>query len=463
MTKVAVITPDVVGERMAGPAIRAFELAKALLEEHDVRLVSTSAAPRIDHVGLSTFHGTRSTLRRLEAWADVIFFQGDLLTQHPWLRKSRKVLVADLYDPVHLELLEQNQVHPMFRRMVEQHLSLRTLWLQLERCDFFVCASEKQRDLWLGHLAAVGRLNPLQYDSDPSLRALIDVVPFGLVPEVPTKERQVLRGVVDGIAIKDVVVLWGGGLYPWFDPIGLVEAFSRAVRCCPELKLVFLAGKHPNPDVPEMETPRRTKEAARELGVLGSSVFFIEDWVPYHVRHEYLLESDVGVSTHLHHAETAFSFRTRILDYLWTGLPIISSAGDHMGSLVRERGFGTTVPPADLDQLTEALVAACNPEWRRLCADRIQNERGAFAWGAAARPLGEFCRQPERAVDLAPPTGLFGSNRSVRPTRVSRGDVFRRQLLRVPEVLREGRGCRTVVQKGLTKLSRSMDMLRRPM
>ena len=45
--------------------------------------------------------------------------------------------------------------------------------------DAFVCASERQRDLWLGALLALGRIDPDAYAADPSLRSLIDVVPFG--------------------------------------------------------------------------------------------------------------------------------------------------------------------------------------------------------------------------------------------------------------------------------------------
>ena len=51
---------------------------------------------------------------------------------------------------------------------------------QLLRGDFFICASDKQRDFWLGQLAALGRLNPATYDEEENLDELIRVVPFGL-------------------------------------------------------------------------------------------------------------------------------------------------------------------------------------------------------------------------------------------------------------------------------------------
>ena len=62
-----------------------------------------------------------------------------------------------------------------------------------------------------------------------------------------------------------------------------------------------------------------------------------------------LLEADVGVSTHFEHVETAFSYRTRILDYLWAGLPIIATQGDSLSRLVNQHDLGITVPAEDTD------------------------------------------------------------------------------------------------------------------
>ena len=51
-------------------------------------------------------------------------------------------------------------------------------------------------------------------------------------------------------------------------------------------------------------------------------------WVPYDERADFLLDADLGVSTHLEHIETAYSFRTRVLDYWWAGLPVVATDGD---------------------------------------------------------------------------------------------------------------------------------------
>ena len=77
-------------------------------------------------------------------------------------------MVADIYDPFHLEVLEQTQGR---RRAAASELADTTEALneQLRARRLLPLRSEKQRDFWLGQLAAVGRLNPLTYDQDESL------------------------------------------------------------------------------------------------------------------------------------------------------------------------------------------------------------------------------------------------------------------------------------------------------
>ena len=46
-------------------------------------------------------------MRGLERWCDVFIFQGLILSTFRWLIDSNKILVADIYNPFHLEQLEQ--------------------------------------------------------------------------------------------------------------------------------------------------------------------------------------------------------------------------------------------------------------------------------------------------------------------------------------------------------------------
>ena len=398
-TKVLIVTGDTLGDAMAGPAIRALEMAKAISEVSQVKLAST--VPTVfKHDGFDVVDATDSNLRELVNWSDIIVFQGALLSTHPWISQTNKIIVADVYDPMHLENLEQQKNAPQGIRFVETLDLIAVMNEQITRADFLLCASEKQRDFWLGQMASLGRLNPMTYDRDTSLRSLIDVVPFGVQESHPVQEKHGIRGVIPGVGMTDKVVLWGGGIYNWFDPLTLIKAIAKIAESHNDIKLVFMGTQHPNPHVPEMKMSFEARELSKSLHLDNRNVFFNEGWVPYKERANFLLDADLGVSTHLDHLETAFSFRTRILDYLWAGLPIVATSGDTFESIIDSNGLGKTVPPGDVESLANALEELLYSEKELNDVKRRVTEYSQqLKWSIALKPLVDFVEKSQRAAD----------------------------------------------------------------
>lgn len=410
---------------MAGPAIRALEMSRLFASTKAV-VLATTARCDLDVEGIETVHLNHQNARGLVDAADVIVFQGVFLSSHPWVADSDAVIVADIYDPFHLETLEQESDRPMALRWELSHMTVDVLNRQLRRGDYFVCASEKQRDFWLGQLAGQGRINPTTYDEDASLRALIDVAPFGL-PDSPAVQRQHgIKGAIDGIGPDDKVILWGGGVYNWFDPLTLIRAMARVVTSVPTARLVFMGMTHPNPHVPAMTMAREARELSAELGLTGVHVFFNESWVPYEDRADLLLDADIGVSCHFDHIETEFSFRTRILDYLWAGLPVVCTTGDAFAALVEAEGLGGTAAPEDVDGLAAVLTRLLvEEETRANAAARSRQVAAHFTWRRSLAPLLAFMDDPRRAPDLDPavPRPDSSAAKSARPTNGVRADL----------------------------------------
>jgi GT2 family glycosyltransferase/glycosyltransferase involved in cell wall biosynthesis len=414
--RIVVITGDVLAAKMAGPALRAWAIAEHLAEEHDVRLVSTSSAsittPRFEVSAVDVPHD----LKQHEAWADIILFQGFAMAWAPWLAKSKKIIVCDIYDPMHLEQLEQTRGQDGDRRALDVANTTTVLNQQLARGDFFLCASEKQRHFWLGEMAAVGRLNPSTYDADSSMSSLLAVVPFGLSSTPPQRTRRAIKGVVPGIGETDKVVLWAGGIYNWFDPLTLVRAVDQLRHRRPDVRMYFMGMRNPNPHVPEMRMPAATRQLSDALALTGKHVFFNTDWVEADDRQNYLLDADAGVSTHFQHVETTFAFRTRMLDYLWAGLPIVATSGDTFADLIAAEGLGVAVPEQDVEALADALERTLyDEEFAASCRAAVQRVRGDYTWERALRPLLEFCRTPRHAPDLV------DANRAGRDLLVAAG------------------------------------------
>jgi glycosyltransferase involved in cell wall biosynthesis len=425
------LTEEPLGERLAGPAIRALELARAVARSGAadvVRLVSLTSCDRSEAgVELSARGPDLLDLARASS---VVVLQGDVLNQVPGLAEIDVPVVVDAYDPFHLEQLEQTRGQDRPERVRVVRDTVRALNQQLGRADLVLCASGRQRALWLGHLAALGRVNPLTYDESPDLDGLVSVVPFGTAasPAPAGSRTQLLGSAFPAITDDDVLLIWGGGLYPWFDADVLLEAMARASATHPRLKLLFLGTRHPL--APDEDTPvvRGLKQRAASDGTLDRTVFFHDGWVPYDERHSWLGSADVGVSTHHPHLETEFSYRTRVVDYLAAGLPVVTTDGDALADLVRASGCGVVVEPHDADALTAALTQlADDPDRRRELSVRASVEARRLDWDTVAAPLVDFVRAPRRAPDLAAPAELRAL------LSVARGGAVRRVRAAVAE------------------------------
>ena len=153
---------------------------------------------------------------------------------------------------------------------------------------------------------------------------------------------------------------------------------------------------------------------------------FNRGWVPYAERQDYLLEADVGVSAHHDHLEARFSFRTRVLDHVWAGLPSVVSSGDAIGELVRRRGLGEAVAPGD----DEAFAAACAALLDdRAHYDEVAGRVGELApslrWSAVAEPLVRFCVEHADRPRGAPPSLPWPARRTASTPRSLRTCVTR--------------------------------------
>jgi len=399
--RILLVSADVVGPSMAGPGIRAWEFARLLSREHEVTL---AAPPPLGAQGdgFAVVEAVRSEIKRTAAAADAVIVQGSALDLFPSLAGLDRPLVVDLYDPYVLENLEIHARLPMPDRLTIADQDLAVLRQQIVLGDFFLCASERQRHLWLGALTALNRVNPLTYADDPTLQRLLAVVPFGLGDRPLTPGAPAIRGVLPGVGERDLVVLWGGGIWDWFDPLTLIEATARVAADDPRVKLVFMGTIHPNVSVPRPAMVNRALELAKTRGVLDRHVFFHQGWVPYEQRQSFLHEADVGASLHLHHLETLFSFRTRILDYLWAGLPLLVTAGDSMAELAEREGLGPVCPPQDVAAVEAGLRRLLDDVgYRQECAAASRRTAERFRWSVVAEPLLEFCRAPYRSPDAA--------------------------------------------------------------
>ena len=432
-SRALIISSEPIGPRLAGPAIRVLELAGVLERTGHTPIV---AAPDVHHdtpptgFRLVRFDKQRaaSVLAPLLRDVDVVLLHAHALFEFPFIGRTDRPVVIDLYDPVLFESLEVDVGHSTPRREFAARTQVAVLRSLLRRGDFFLCASERQRDLWLGCLVMSGRVNAMTVHEDTALRGLIDVVSFGIpaIPPRPTALNPGLKG-AGRIRQLDKVVLWGGGIWDWLDPLTLIRAFARIAAARDDVHLVFLGITRPDQRPPLMRMVSESMSLAASLGPAGTRVHFRENWVPYAERGSLLLDADVGVTTHRQHLESRFAFRTRVLDYVWAGLPVVCTRGDVIAEFVEREGLGITVPEDDEAALATALDRILSDAtFVASCRQRLKNIAPRLFWDEVAKPFVRFCESPGVAADRR--------HRGARRLRHRAAAV----AIRTVELLREG-------------------------
>ena len=382
MSRVALLSSEPLRPQMAGIGIRYLELARRLPRPGlEVVLLSPGDPADVPPVPATVRRLERGRLRELVGDCDAAVAQGqlanDLVLEVPDLPTA-----IDLYDPWLIE-----NFHYLETLGLDPYRNDHASWvLQLGRGDFFLSSSEEQRLFYLGFLAALGRVNPERAAADPDLVDLVAVVPFGVPAELPAHVPY-----LEPRAPGERRLLFGG-LYDWYDPWTLLDALvGPGRRAWPAWRLYFI--RNPNPESTPQRRLAEVERWCRERGLWGERVQAL-DWVPAERRYDLLRDVDVMVAPHRPSLETRLSLRTRFLDALAAGCPVVTSEGGTLSRLLREHGGGWVVPPGDVEALAAALVEAVEFPERRAAAGRALAAR--FAWEAALGPLVRFCLAPRR-------------------------------------------------------------------
>lgn len=401
-----VITHESVGEKMAGPGIRYWEISRAL-GSHGVKVTLATPLP-------STRTATGVEVRQFlwedpKALEDLIASHQVVLSNGPVLARVIHILGHPIEKPTIVDIYYSPEIEQMMLNLtMDREISVLDaaarddLHTYLHQGDFFICATEKQYDFWSGALLAAGRLNSLTVGKDYTIDHFLRIVPMGFPEDPPGRGQPALKGVVPGIGESDKIIYWGGGIWDWTDPITLLEAFKVVLRERQDVRLVFGTLHHyERKIVPHMSVADRMLDFIDREGWRDKYVFFL-DWVPYDQRGSYLLEVDIGLSLTLKTIENRYAARARLMDYLWAGLPCVISEGDEIAEVLRRIGLAKIVSPGDITSVAEAILSILDDQRSESKGYRhITDLTRDLTWSAVVKPLLEFLRSPELAADAA--------------------------------------------------------------
>lgn len=396
--RIGLISLDKVGKSMAGPGIRYFELSRALAEWFSVSLfVPDGTDLKAKKFKIIPYNSRRSSsdLAKKIKGLDVVIAQN---LRPPLLYKLKKIgirFIADLYDPLAVEVLEYTKGDNSRLRQSTYDFNFYSLALQLAVADHILCASEQQFNYYTGILSGRKILDPEFYDRSPNLTGFITLAPFGLSREAPVaKNPEIFGQKFPGVKKGDKILYWGGGIWNWFDPITPIKAIEILAAKREDIKLFFLGMKHPNPKIKKMKMANTAYRYAKDKNLLDKFIFFNFDWTPYDERVNYLTQSTIGVSTHFDNAETRFSFRTRVLDYLWAELPMILTRGDAFAQLCEEKNLGRVVDFENPKQIAAAAEEIIDtPELSATIKKNIRAIKKDFFWQTIAERVAKVIKE----------------------------------------------------------------------
>jgi glycosyltransferase involved in cell wall biosynthesis len=233
-------------------------------------------------------------------------------------------------------------------------------------------------------LAAIGEPDP------PPLC----VVPFGIDdPPAQTRMCPLRERFPEQISPGDRIVLWWGSLWRWLDAESAIRAVASLASTNPEVKLVLTAGQPPNQEMERHSTVSEAKRLAGELGVLDHSVLFLDSWIPFERRGDYLMEADLGLTLHRGTEEAPLAARARYMDYLWAGLPCVLGRGDETAARFEEAGFASLVGAESPTEVARAIVSLLDDSSLREARRAGRRLGEEYRWERTAAPLLDAVRQ----------------------------------------------------------------------
>mgnify|MGYP001571527892 CR=1 FL=1 len=384
MSSILVVGDERPTGQVAGLALRVVSIVQQLGQSHEVTVMTPNGNELVEGASRAIPLVPRSLEEEINKHDITITRPGLLGFRHlRQFKAADKHLVVDLVVPQPVEGLHyfsQFKEDGFKLYSTAQRRMRRTLLIG----DLFLAASEKQRLFWLGAVLSSRCLPPSYITEDPTLEKMVTLAPTGL-------------NLCSALSSKGKKgrLLWGGGLWDWTDPETLVRAAASLQH--DELVVHFPGTRHPDARVPSSKNVAIIEELRRDSAV---KVELEAGWRSADERVNYLEEAMIGVSLHRAGVEATLSWRFRILDYLWAGLPVIVTAGCPLAELVEKFDAGMVIPPCNVKACAEAIdKLVFDGDCYAKCCQGVLELREELDWQKTLAPLLAFCDSPHKAPD----------------------------------------------------------------
>lgn len=336
-----------------------------------------------------------NTVSELLAGFDTVivsYCMGDLSTMVANTLRPDQQLILDCYVPIYVEASarETNDLaneYYAFSGDVGR-------WAEvLKRGDYFLCASEQQKNYYFGVLSAVGKINPATYGQD-----LIGIVPYGIYekPEAIAKSTPV----TDRVGKKVKKILWFGGIYPWFDLRNLVKAAAQVNEETP-VTLTIVGAKNPFNNHPDFIRRYEELESFIASDKKFQDVVHIQDWVNFDDRADWYLDSDLVVVINKIGDENKLAWRTRLVDFMWASLPVVTNGGDPLGEQLLANNAAARIMGLESQDISKAInELLVNAKTMEVMRKNMSSLKKQYYWDVVTKGLVKIIENHIRPNDV---------------------------------------------------------------
>lgn len=391
-------------DKVEGGGLRCWGLAKGLREsdpELDITVAYHESYKKPNHTDLfesiTIETWNNDTIESLMSDKDsviVSYCMGDLSVITTEKVKSNQQLILDCYVPAYVEISARGS-DDLRGEYDAFHNEVNRWALVLRRGDVYLCANPNQKRYYQGVLSGLGRINPATYQDDP-----IKIVPYGVYKEAPVITEKPITKKLKDKAEDYKKVLWFGAVYPWFDLRDLIEAINKLNKEVPT-KLIIVGAKNPFNGHPDFVKRYEDLIEYIENNAEARNNIILEEWVEFNERANWYLDSDIVISINKIGEENELAWRTRLVDYIWADLPIITNAGDPLGDELVEAGAARKLDDISTEGLLKSLKGALKDEKGLVDLKKnLKKVRTKYLWGNAVKPLYEAIETNVRPTDF---------------------------------------------------------------
>ena len=412
MARVLVIGPHppqaLAGAKVEAAHYRTWQFVEPLLEDgHDVLLCAGEKGLPAERLALESVELSSKTLALRGVRFGQRGWRGELQAAHDEFQPDC-VVAVNFYHSLYASRLKTDrplwcdiygdmitiQQAACFRAGTDRGLPTTVGFLEriLRSGDVFSVCGQPQRHMTVGELAMSGRLNARTFGYD-FVKVVLPGGPASLADSAAPGLADEWR---HRLGANAFVVLWCGGYNTWTDVETLFAGLEGAMAKNPELHFVSVgACTYSAPDDVYARFQSFIEKSPHK------NRFHLLGWRPWSEVGEYYKLADIGLNLDAMHYETEFGTRTRLVEMMAAGLPVVTTLGSELSELLDRWGAASTFAVGDAEGLRSHLVAlSSDPELpRRMQAASQEAIENRLSFHATTEALREWVVRPVKAPD----------------------------------------------------------------